>query len=208
MPKRERRRPLEDRMPLCLKIFGGVSLLVIFLGVATIAFDPIGVIDFFRFYFGDGKPTFGTRRPNPVKPEESPSAQTRFSITFNNGKTIRVRLALTEIERMRGLMGCRELGENEGMLFVYPTSEARAFWMKNVPIDLDIGYFDAAGTLLEVYAMRAHNTNSVYSKSNDVRFCLEMNRAWFEKNRMLPSDNVSLDLNSLRQALRERGFEL
>lgn len=137
---------------------------------------------------------------------EPSSAKTRFPIRFNNGKTVRVRLALTEIERTRGLMGCRELDKDEGMLFVYPTSDQRAFWMKNVPIDLDIGYFNPAGKLLEVYTMRAHDTVSVYSQSDDICFCLEMNRNWFEENGMLPDDRLSLDLDSLNAALRERGF--
>ena len=133
-------------------------------------------------------------------------AQTRFPIKFNNGKSIRVRLALTDIERSRGLMGCRGLEADEGMLFVYRTSELRAFWMKNVPIDLDIGYFDAAGRLLEVHPLRANDTESVYSESGEVRFCLEMNRGWFEQNEMLPGNGLALDLDSLEAAVRARGF--
>lgn len=134
-------------------------------------------------------------------------AQTRFPLRLNNGKTIRVRLALTDLERMRGLMGCRSLDEDEGMLFVYPTAEQRAFWMKNVPIDLDIGYFDSEGKLLEVYTMRAHDTTSVYSKSEDICFCLEMNRAWFKKNKALPENNVFFDTEIIRRAMRKRGFQ-
>ena len=133
-------------------------------------------------------------------------AQTRFPIKFNNGKSIRVRLALTDIERSRGLMGCRGLEADEGMLFVYRTSELRAFWMKNVPIDLDIGYFDAAGRLLEVHPLRANDTESVYSESGEVRFCLEMNRGWFEQNGMLPGNGLALDLDSIEAAVRARGF--
>lgn len=133
-------------------------------------------------------------------------AKTRFPIKFNNGKSIRVRLALTDIERSRGLMGCRGLEADEGMLFVYRTSEPRAFWMKNVPIDLDIGYFDAAGRLLEVHPLRANDTESVYSESGEVRFCLEMSRGWFEKNGILPGNGLALDPASVETAVRARGF--
>jgi uncharacterized membrane protein (UPF0127 family) len=133
-------------------------------------------------------------------------AQTRFPIKFNNGKSIRARLALTDIERSRGLMGCRGLEADEGMLFVYRTSELRAFWMKNVPIDLDIGYFDAAGRLLEVHPLRANDTESVYSESGNVRFCLETGRGWFEQNGMLPGNGLALDLASVEAAVRARGF--
>lgn len=147
-------------------------------------------------------------RENTVAVPGTRTEQKRFPVRFNNGKTVRVRLALTEIERLRGLMGCRALPENEGMLFVYPDADQRAFWMKNVPVDLDIGYFNSAGKLLEVYTMQANNTASVYSNSDDIRFCLEMNRDWFKKNKILPENNASLDLDSIREAMRERNFTL
>lgn len=133
-------------------------------------------------------------------------AQTRFPLQFYNGKTVSVRLALTDIERSRGLMGCRKLEPNEGMIFVYPAPNTRAFWMKNVPVDLDIGFFSSAGKLLEVYTMRAYDTETLYSKSDDIQFCLEMPRGWFEKNNILPETNPTLKLESLRNAMHKRGF--
>lgn len=135
-------------------------------------------------------------------------AQTRFPIQFHNGKTILIRLALTDIERSRGLMGCSKLDPDEGMIFVYPLPDARAFWMKDVPIDLDIGFFDSAGKLLEVYTMRAHCTETVHSKSDDIRFCLEMPSGWFKKNNILPGKNSLLKLESLRNSVQKRGFNL
>lgn len=204
--KQEKHRSGENAGNRRWKIFGGVFFCVLAVGITIRVLPPLEIVSLVRFYLGYDEPVFGESHRKTPKSQANPSAQTRFPIIFSNGKTIRVRLALTEIERTRGLMGCRELGENEGMLFVYSTSEKRAFWMKNVPIDLDIGYFNAAGKLLEVYTMRANNTRSAYSKSDDIRFCLEMNRGWFKTNGILPDSNISLDLESLRQAIRERGF--
>lgn len=134
------------------------------------------------------------------------NAQTRFPIQFHNGKTVSVRLALTDIERSRGLMGCKKLEPDEGMIFVYPTPDIRAFWMKNVPIDLDIGFFDSDGKLLEVYTMRAYSTETLFSKSDAIRFCLEMPHGWFRKNNILPEKKSQLKLGSLRDSMRKRGF--
>lgn len=134
------------------------------------------------------------------------NAQSHFPLRFSDGKIVRVRLALTDIERTRGLMGCRGLGADEGMLFVYPFPDARGFWMKHVPIDLDIGYFDASGKLREVYTMKADDPEVVYSKSDDIQYCLEMRSAWFKENNALPEQGVSIDLDDVKAGMKARGF--
>ncbi|MGN0835264.1 MAG: DUF192 domain-containing protein [Candidatus Spyradosoma sp.] len=137
---------------------------------------------------------------------ERAGAETRFPLRFDNGARAEVRLAITEIERTRGLMGCRGLAADEGMLFVYPVAETRAFWMKNVPVNLDIGFFDSAGRLLEVRALYAGDLRTTYSNSDDVQYCLEMSEGWFEANGVLPENESALSLDDLHAAARARGF--
>tara|TARA_Y100000310_G_C20577508_1_gene761182 strand:- start:471 stop:902 length:432 start_codon:yes stop_codon:yes gene_type:complete len=49
-----------------------------------------------------------------------------------------VELAVSESERAKGLMFREHLGEDEGMLFIFPESGVHNFWMKNTLISLDI----------------------------------------------------------------------
>ena len=44
--------------------------------------------------------------------------------------------------RAQGLMGREPLGEDEGMLFVFPKAIETTFWMKNVTFPIDIVWFD------------------------------------------------------------------
>ena len=57
---------------------------------------------------------------------------------------IRAEVASTNDSRAQGLMYRRQLGPNEGMLFVFPRAEAHCMWMKNTLIPLDM-VFIAAG---------------------------------------------------------------
>jgi uncharacterized membrane protein (UPF0127 family) len=65
---------------------------------------------------------------------------------------VHARVASTPEERDRGLMGVRELGKNDGMLFVFPGSVRAGFWMKDTLIPLDV-VFIAGGAIVEVDTM-------------------------------------------------------
>jgi uncharacterized membrane protein (UPF0127 family) len=54
-----------------------------------------------------------------------------------------VEKALTPNEIRRGLMYRRHLGDNEGMLFEFPDSRRRFFYMRNTYIPLDMIFIDA-----------------------------------------------------------------
>ena len=53
-----------------------------------------------------------------------------------------VELARTPETRQRGLMFRKELGQDQGMLFIYDQEKELPFWMKNTLISLDIIWID------------------------------------------------------------------
>jgi uncharacterized protein len=69
------------------------------------------------------------------------------------GRTLRVAVADTTEARRQGLMGIADLGSLDGMLFAYAGPVLNSFHMRDVPIPLDIAFFDADGRLLAVVAM-------------------------------------------------------
>jgi uncharacterized protein len=57
-------------------------------------------------------------------------------------------------ERAVGLMRRRDLGPYDGMLFVFDRPTQGAFTMSQVPVPLDIGWYDAAGRPVDSVVMQ------------------------------------------------------
>ena len=58
--------------------------------------------------------------------------------TIPNGTQIQLEVARTPQQQAMGLMYRPALPDNRGMLFNFPSPQRVAFWMKNVPVPLDM----------------------------------------------------------------------
>jgi uncharacterized membrane protein (UPF0127 family) len=72
------------------------------------------------------------------------------------------------------------LAKGKGMLFVFPDSQIRSFWMKDTFIPLDIAYMDAEFKIVDIKAMEPESTESLPS-ALPAMFALEVPRGWFEE---------------------------
>lgn len=146
----------------------------------------------------------GDRPAAATAPAAVKTAADFFPITVG-GRTVRMQLAVHLGEMQHGLMGRRDLGRDDGMIFVYEKPQRMSFWMRNTPTPLDIGFFDSVGVLHEVYPLHPFDETSVSSRGDQFRFALEMNQGWFRENGVRPG--ATLDLKALAAALQARGFE-
>jgi uncharacterized protein len=96
--------------------------------------------------------------------------------------TVHVEVADTEAERARGLMGRRELQDDAGMVFVFPTDSTSAFWMKDTLIPLSIAFYDERGTIVRILDMEPCTRDPcvLYDPEASYRGALEVNRGAFE----------------------------
>lgn len=138
-------------------------------------------------------------------PKATPKTVEHYFAIRLGERIVRLQLAVLMPEMQRGLMGRRELGADDGMLFVYTKPDRLSFWMRNTPLPLDLGYLDAEGELKEIYPLYPFDEAPVASRSDRLQFALEMNQGWYARNGVRPG--AKLDLKAVAAALRERGFE-
>ena len=91
----------------------------------------------------------------------------------------------------------RELGEDEGMLFLYREPQQMMMYMKDTRIPLSVAFIDSAGVILEIRDMEPMDETPVISASRQIRFALEANRGWFAKNGIAPGATVKAGKSDL-----------
>jgi uncharacterized membrane protein (UPF0127 family) len=94
------------------------------------------------------------------------------------GHSFTVEIAATPAEQEHGLMDRTSMPADHGMLFVFPDSQPRTFWMKNTLIPLDILFFDAARHLVTIQADAQPckaDPCKLYPSDTSARYVLELN---------------------------------
>lgn len=110
------------------------------------------------------------------------------SLTLDEA-TLRVEVVATQTERARGLMYRKHLGKDDGMLFVYPDSAPRSFWMKDTTLPLSIAFINKKGKILRIRDMTPLDVKPVKSVV-PASYAVEVNRGWFEANGVEVGDMV------------------
>lgn len=86
-----------------------------------------------------------------------------------------VAVADTPEARRQGLMGVTDLGDLDGMLFVWQGDTTEAFWMKDTPMPLDIAFFTVGGGFVDRQTMDpcVEETCELYSAPALYRYAIE-----------------------------------
>jgi uncharacterized protein len=113
--------------------------------------------------------------------------------TRDRSVIINAEIADTEEKRERGLMFRKNLGKNDGMLFVFDDERYVTFWMKNTLIPLDIIFISSNGTINEI----KENVQpclaepcELYPSTYPVKYVLEVNANFTRINGISIGDRI------------------
>ena len=104
---------------------------------------------------------------------------------------IEAEVASTEAQRELGLMNRKELGSNQGMMFIFDRSYGYCMWMKNTLIPLSVAFLDDSGVILNIEEMLPQ-TETNHCAAKPALYALEMNAEWFKRKGIKPGTKITL----------------
>lgn len=110
--------------------------------------------------------------------------------TGQGAKAFTVELATTPREMQVGLMFRQSLAPDAGMLFVYPSDQQVAFWMKNTVIPLDMLFIAGDGHVRRIVERTIPLSTTPIPSVDEVRAVLEVNGGTAERLGIKPGDVV------------------
>jgi hypothetical protein len=125
-----------------------------------------------------------------LKPVDSGTPST--AVLSVAGRDVTVELAITTTQRNRGLMHRPSLPADHGMLFLFPDTEPRTFWMRDTLIGLDIVFLDEDGTVQNVEEAPPGVERPGFSSRRPARFVLEMVRGWCREAGLEAGDRIAI----------------
>ena len=106
------------------------------------------------------------------------------------GHELKVEVADTDPQREQGLMYRKQLGRNDGMLFIFDEPAYQAMWMKNTLIPLSVAFLDRNGEILNILDMEPQ-TLDTHMSAGPATYAIETNKGWFAANKVKPGDKVT-----------------
>lgn len=113
-------------------------------------------------------------------------------------KEVEAELAVSLTEISTGMMFRTNMPNDTGMLFVFARPNRREFYMKNCVIGLSTAYIDADGVIDELIELHPGVEKPVPSRSDQIKYVLEMPKGWFESNKI----GVGTMINTARGPLK------
>lgn len=102
-------------------------------------------------------------------------------------KKLSAEIARNDADRARGLMGRTSISSDKAMVFVFDVERELSFWMKNVPFDIDIGFFDAKGfyvshaTMKGTSPMQLETALPSYASGGAAKYAVEVVAGFFSQ---------------------------
>lgn len=139
------------------------------------------------FQTGSGVPSL------PFIPEQAVTG----TVVVNNAQ-IKVEIADTQKKRSKGLSGKTSLGQDEGMLFIFPQTGKYPFWMKGLTFPLDFIWIrgDKVVDVLEnvppPQSGQSESSLPIYQSNQDVDKVLEVSAGTVKRLNIKAGDTIKI----------------
>lgn len=122
---------------------------------------------------------------------EPPFVKEGELIFLKNQEKVTIEIADNEQETTQGLMYRRAMPDSCGMLFIFPNSEPRNFWMKNTYIPLDILFLGDSKKIITIQANRTPFSEEQIPSFENAKYVLEVNAGYCQRKGIKKGDLVN-----------------
>lgn len=144
----------------------------------------------------------------------SPPPATFVSIDIA-GETFDLELKIDQEARTKGMMHRTSISSSGGMLFIFPDTKNRSFWMKNCLVHIDLIFLDSRGIVTSLYEMLIEPPQTQdesiwayegrlnnYWSIGPARFAIELAPGSIKRLQLEINDKINLDLPYLKSLAR------
>lgn len=152
----------------------------------------------------------------PDKTAEAPKEPVKEKVVLA-GETFELEVAADDASRTRGLMERESIDSDGGMIFIFPRSMRRSFWMKNCVIDIDLIFIDRHGRITALHEMKAEpprgedEPEAAYERRLEhywsrwtAEFAIELRQGSIKRLDLKIGQRLELDLPRLREHLKRK----
>ena len=107
---------------------------------------------------------------------------------------ITVEIADEENEITTGLMYRKTLADSLGMLFVFPTTEKRSFWMKNTFIPLDIIFVNEKLEIVTIQKYTQPFSEDLIPSGEEAKYVIEVNAGYCDVKKIKEGQMIQFRL--------------
>lgn len=118
-------------------------------------------------------------------------------VRIGNRVAVRVEVARTEAEKVRGLSGRESLQPGSGMLFVYEDPVRPVIWMRGMLFSLDILWIRdgrVVDLVLEAKPPAPGETPQVFAPQEEVQYVLEVPAGFAARHGIVLNESVKIHL--------------
>lgn len=109
--------------------------------------------------------------------------------------TIDIEIADTEYKRQLGLMKRKELGESEGMLFIFPIETRQSFWMRNTLLSLDMIFVNSERKIVTIHKNTTPLSDQSYPSTAPALYVVEVNAGFTSRYNINEGDLINWNRN-------------
>ena len=126
-----------------------------------------------------------------VLKQPAPSKYQGLILIHIGSVEVKVQVADTSVERMKGLSGQRGFEEGTGMFFIFDKPAIQGFWMKDTLFSIDIVWINENLEVIGIERAVSPTTfPKVFYSPGEIRYVLELPAEYSEENGIDTGDKV------------------